>query len=367
MNIIGAGLAGLSAARTLAAAGVHVRLFSVQASERAQSNLAEGGINAALNVMGEEDSPREHFNDTLKGGCDLADPNMVRNLTQAAPEVVRDLAALGVPFHREDGHLIQRNFGGQKKKRTAYARSSTGKVLTAALIDAVRRYEAQGLAQRYPHHRFERLLFEGKTLRGVQVRDVYSDEVLLFRGPVLMACGGMNGLLPGATTGTAANTGSAAAALFVQGAAFGNLEFLQYHPTTAAITGKRLLISEAARGEGGRLFVYRDEAHREPAQRCYFMEEKAGPHGNLMPRDVISREIGALKEQVFLDISFLGKETIDKRLPEVRDLCAKYGEIDITREPIPVRPAVHFFMGGLAVHLNHETRIRNLFAVGECA
>ena len=99
----------------------------------------------------------------------------------------------------------------------------------------------------------------------------------------------------------------------------------------------------------------------------YFMEEKYGPGGNLMTRDVISQEIDALGGRVFLDISFLEKDVIDGRLPEVRDLCAKYGGIDVTREPIPVQPSVHFFMGGLAVHLNHETNIRNLFAVGECA
>lgn len=122
-----------------------------------------------------------------------------------------------------------------------------------------------------------------------------------------------------------------------------------------------MLISEAARGEGGRLYFERN------GKRIYFMEEKYGARGNLMTRDVVSREIGALKEQAFLDISFLGKKVIDERLPEVRDLCAKYGNIDVYKQPIPVEPSVHFFMGGLAVHLNHETNIRNLFAVGECA
>ena len=121
-----------------------------------------------------------------------------------------------------------------------------------------------------------------------------------------------------------------------------------------------MLISEAARGEGGRLF------YRENGRNVYFMEEKYGPNGNLMTRDVISREIDALGGAM-LDISFLGKAVIDERLPEVRDLCAKYAGIDVYREPVPVQPSVHFFMGGLAVHLNHETNIRGLFAVGECA
>ena len=210
INIIGAGLAGLSAAKTCAEAGIRVRLISSQPSERAQSNLAEGGINAALNVMGEDDSTENHFRDTMKGGCDLADPNMVRNLTQDAPDIVMEMDRLGVPFHRENGHMVQRNFGGQKKKRTAYAKSSTGKVLTTALIDAVRKYEVQGLVERYPHHRFEKLILRNEAAAGVLVCDRYSGKETVMAGRVLMACGGMNGLFAGATTGTTANTGSAA-------------------------------------------------------------------------------------------------------------------------------------------------------------
>ncbi|MEE3457470.1 MAG: FAD-binding protein, partial [Lachnospiraceae bacterium] len=124
---------------------------------------------------------------------------------------------------------------------------------------------------------------------------------------------------------------------------------------------KKMLVSEAVRGEGGRLF------YLENGKRVYFMEEKYGPRGNLMTRDVVSREIEATGKDVFLDISFLGAKEIGRRIPEVRDLCRKYRGIDITREPIPVSPSVHFFMGGIAVRLNHETNIENLFAVGECA
>ncbi|MBQ9385060.1 MAG: FAD-binding protein, partial [Ruminiclostridium sp.] len=133
INIIGAGLAGLSAALTLAENGIKCRLISAQQSERAQSVLAEGGINAALNTMGENDTPELHFEETLKGGCYLADPNAVEALTQSAPAVVKKLAFLGVPFNRNaNGSIMLRSFGGQKKKRTAFAQSSTGKMIMTA-------------------------------------------------------------------------------------------------------------------------------------------------------------------------------------------------------------------------------------------
>lgn len=362
MNIIGAGLAGLSAAKTFAEAGIHVRLVSYQASERAQSNLAEGGINAALNVMGEEDSIRGHFEDTLRGGCYLADPNMVRNLTDGAPGIVMEMDSLGVPFHRENGHLIQRNFGGQKKKRTAYAKSSTGKVLMTALIDAVRRYEAEGLVERYPHHRFERLILKNGRACGVQICDRFRDQEIVLEGAVLMACGGMNGLLGGLTTGTTSNTGAAAAMLLEQGVEFANLEFLQYHPTTVSITGKRLLVSEAARGEGGRLFYLDMDGNRR-----YFMEEKYGERGNLMPRDVISREMVMLGKPVCLDLTGLDEKTWGVKLSDLREEIIHYLGIDPAAELVPVSPGIHYFMGGILVDEHHRTNIPDLYAAGECA
>jgi len=266
--IVGAGLAGLSAAISLAEQGRKSCLISLQPSERAQSVLAEGGINGALDLMGEQDSPLEHFRDTMRGGCDLADPDAVAAMTEAAPEIIRSLEALGVPFNREKGRIIQRNFGGQKKKRTAFAKSSTGKILMSALIDAARRYEAAGFIRRYPHLQLTDLLVEEAVCRGLRIQDSYTGQVLELSGPVLLCTGGLNGLFPGMTTGTTANTGDASAIAFLKGAAMGNLEFIQYHPTTVQIAGKRLLVSEAARGEGGRVYVNQD------SRRCYFMEER---------------------------------------------------------------------------------------------
>ncbi|MBQ9393443.1 MAG: FAD-binding protein, partial [Oscillospiraceae bacterium] len=152
VNVVGAGLAGLAAAITLAEQGVKCRLISAQPSERAQSVLAEGGINAALDTMGEHDTPAEHFADTMRGGCYLEAESSVRNLTDHAPEVVRWLVRLGAPLMAKNGQLILRNFGGQKKKRTAYAKSSTGKMIMTALIDEARKQEAAGRIRRYPHH-----------------------------------------------------------------------------------------------------------------------------------------------------------------------------------------------------------------------
>lgn len=393
VNIVGAGLAGLSAALTLAKQHQPCRLISAQASERAQSVLAEGGINGALNNMGEGDSILLHEEDTCLAGCQIADEEAVRGLTGHAPAIIQMLADLGVPFNRQDGKILQRSFGGQRKKRTAFAKSSTGKMIMHALIDEVRKYEVLGLVERYPHHLFEDLLIrEGnpeylhqeqgsipeylrqeqggelkeKVCCGLLIRDVYTGEEMRFAGPVLMACGGMNGLFPSRTTGTLINSGNAAARLFARGVRFSNLEMIQYHPTTLAIAGKRLLISEAARGEGGRLFV------RRSGEPWYFMEEKYPEFGNLMPRDVVAREMYFVTHeadcdpQVYLDMRGISKEIFQKRLSDLRAELLHYGKPDPEREPIPVEQGIHYFMGGIDVDVFHQTNLRFLYAAGEC-
>jgi succinate dehydrogenase / fumarate reductase flavoprotein subunit len=367
VNIIGAGLAGLMAAITLAEKGVGSRLFSVQPSERAQSVMAEGGINGALNTMGEDDSPENHFQDTMGAGCDIADPEAVRGLTNTAPNIIEMLRDLGVPFNRsKDGTILQRNFGGQKKKRTAYAKSSTGKIIMTALIDEARRYEIDGLIQRFPSHELIRLLIhEGKAV-GAAVKNTYTGELIAACGPVILACGGMNGMFPGRTTGTTANSGDAAAIAFSQGVIFSNLEMIQYHPTTIGIPGKRCLVSEAARGEGGRLYIDRN------GKPWYFMEEKYPELGNLMPRDVVSREMyfvlhdESLGNQVYLDLTGLPKETWKKKLPDLRQEIIDYLNLDPAKVPVPVEPGIHYFMGGIHVDVQHRTNIGNLYAAGEC-
>ena len=372
INIVGAGLAGLSAALTLSEAGLPSRLISVQTSERAQSNLAEGGINACLNVMGEEDHVREHFTDTVRGGCDLADPNMAAGLCLAAPGIIRELIGYGVPFQREKGKLVQRNFGGQKKKRTAYVKSSTGKMIMAAMIDAVRRYECEGLVERLSHHEFRQLVIKEGICSGVLVHDKFRGEDLVLSGTVILAAGGMNGMFPGQTTGSTANTGDAAAVLFAQGVEMANLEMVQYHPTTVQIAGKRMLISEAARGEGGRLFYYGDGTDRAGSRgderpKVRFMEEKYGEKGNLMPRDVVSREMAICGRQVFLDLMGLPDAAWEKKLSDLREEIIHYLAIDPKQEPVPVAPGIHFFMGGILIDEEHRTNVPGLYAAGECA
>lgn len=367
VNIIGAGLAGLSAAITLARSGKPCALISSQASERAQSVMAEGGINAALDVMGEHDTTAEHFSDTMKGGVFLADPNAVAGLTDSAPDIVRWLHEIGVPFQFENGHIIQRNFGGQKKKRTAYAKSSTGKAIMTALIDEARKYEAAGLIERFPHHTAVDISVCSGKCSGTVVRDVFSGKMELFPGKVILAHGGLNGFFPGQTTGTTQNTGELAAALFARGMEFADLEFIQYHPTTVQIHGKRMLISEAARGEGGRLFTERS------GSRWYFMEELYPELGNLMPRDVISREMFKVIHdpecggQVYLDMTGLPQQTWKHKLSDLRAEIIDYLGVDPVEEPVAVSPGIHFFMGGIYVNEKHETSIPGVYAAGECA
>jgi len=369
INIIGAGLAGLSAAITLSGQGYVCNLISMFPSERAQSVLAEGGINAALDTMGENDTVEEHFADTMKGGVYLSDPNAVEGMTSKAPETVKWLLRLGVPFNISDGKLVLRSFGGQKKKRTAYAKSSSGKIITSALIDEARKYECAGNIVRFPHHEVTRIVLDDdkKICKGVEMVDLYTDEKYFCPGQVILATGGMNGIFPEKTTGTVHNTGDLISSAFCDGIKLANIEFIQYHPTTVGIPGKRMLISEAARGEGGRLFVMRD------GRRWYFMEELYPELGNLMPRDVISREMvklgarGDCDKQVYLDMTGISKEVWDAKLSDLREEIIDYLHIDPAIGPVAVEPGIHFFMGGYRVNEDHSTDIEHLHAAGEAA
>lgn len=366
IQIIGAGLAGISAAIHLARRGVPCNLFSLQPSERAQSVLAEGGINGALNTMGEDDSPALHFSDTMRGGGYLADAAAVRGLAESAPEILRWLISLGVPFNMQNGELMLRNFGGQKKKRTAYARSSTGKIIMTALIDEARKFEAAGLIHRYPHHEFLRLLTIQNTCLGVRIRDSYTGEIADYAGRNIICSGGMNGVFPGMTTGTSQNSGHVTATLFAQGVHLGNPEMLQYHPTTIGISGKRCLVTEAARGEGGRLYILRG------GKPWYFMEERYPELGNLMPRDVVAREMFFVRQredcenQVYLDLTGLSPEVWQFRLSDLRSELLHYLGTDPKTEPIPVQEGIHYFMGGIDVDIRHRTSMNGLWAAGEC-
>ncbi|MBP3761456.1 MAG: FAD-binding protein [Ruminococcus sp.] len=366
INIIGAGLAGLSAGIHLAKAGIPCSIFSLQISERSQSVLAEGGVNGALDTMGEGDVVENHFNDTMKGGVFMADPNAVENLTHGAPEILRWLESIGVPFNMENGRIVQRNFGGQKKKRTAYAKSSTGKIIMSAVIDEARKYEAKGLIKRYPHHEFIRLILENKTCTGVRIKNCYTGEMYDFRGAVILCSGGMNGIFPEKTTGTTQNSGDVTATVFAQGALIGNPEMVQYHPTTIGISGKRCLVTEAARGEGGRLYIERN------GEKWYFMEEKYPELKNLMPRDVVAREMFFVRrmpecgDKVYLDMTGLDEKVWSRKLSDLREELIKYLNSDPKTTPIHVEEGIHYFMGGIDTDEFHRTNIKDLYAAGEC-
>ena len=364
--VVGAGLAGLSCCLTLARAGEPSVLVSAQPSERAQSVMAEGGINAALDLMGQHDTPADHFFDTMRGGCQLADPNAVWGMVREAPSIVADLIALGVPFHTEGGRMVQRPFGGQRKVRTCFAKSSTGKALVSAMVDAVRRYEAQGLVRRMAHHALCGLDVRGCTCGGAWVADLFGGATTWLAGPVVLATGGLQGIYGPLTTGTTVNTGDVTALALTSGVELANLEFVQYHPTTVPITGKRMLVSEAARGEGGRLFALRD------GRPWYFMEERYPELGNLMPRDVVSREEAtvmadpACTGRVWLDMRQVSRAVWRVRLSDLRDECRHYLGIDPAKEPIPVEPGIHYSMGGILVDEAHRTNVGGLLAAGEC-
>ena len=357
--IIGSGLSALSCAIELAKKGVCSTVVSPYPSERAQSVMAAGGINAAI---GKNDSPELHAEDTLKSGGNIAGKEAVLGLCSAAPEIIRWLDSLGVAFSRaESGEAALRPLGGQSRNRAAYAGACTGKQIMTALIREVRKYECSGVIERLLGRQFySALIKEGKCYGALLYNEKSRKLETVYADAVVAASGGQN-LLFGKTTGSTQCDGYVAAKLYEQGARLKNLEFIQYHPTTVETPQKRMLISEAARGEGGRLYYI------DNGKRVYFMEDLYGERGNLMSRDVVSKCIYDAPSQVYLDIAFLGEKIIKSRLSEVAEVCRKYADVDVTKESIPVYPSVHFFMGGLDVDANHKTAIDNLYAIGECA
>ena len=360
--VIGSGISGLSAAINCAKAGMKVVIVAPMPSERSQSVMAAGGINAVLKDHEDGDSYESHIKDTLDGGCNIAGKEAVRGLCENAEDVIIFLEGLGTVFSvDEKGTLLSRAFGGQSKKRTHYCGAATGKQIVSALTMKARSLEGKGLIEKRLWTWFHSGLIKNNTCYGVIVFNEATGSLEMIRSDaVIVATGGQNALF-GKSTGSVWCDGYAVGKLFMQGAKLKNLEFIQYHPTTFENGHKKMLVSEAARGEGGRLFYLDGE------KRVYFLEEKYGKGGNLLTRDVISREIASLNKQVFLDVTNIGKDVIDKKISEVRDICKKYADVDIAKEPIPVTPSVHFFMGGLAVNNNHETSIKGLYAVGECA
>lgn len=360
--IIGAGAAGLSAAIELAKNNVSSFLISDMPSQRAQSIMAQGGINAAYYTK--NDSYQEHALETFEAGRKIADYKAILGMCKCAPGIIKDLNRWGMSFSLdEEGKLATRAFGGQNKKRTFYASSSTGRQLMHTLMDHARKYEALGLIKCWSNTSFVRILKELNVAYGCQVyhHNTHTTEVVY--GKIIVASGGLNGLFNN-STGSLQNTGLVSANLFKSGVRFSNLEFIQYHPTTTKLYGKNMLITEAARGEGGRLFVLKK------GKPYYFMEEKYPEKGNLMSRDVVAKEeyeYTSQGQQVYLDLSHLGKDVLNTKLSSLVLDCKEFLHMDPSQEPICVEPGIHYFMGGIWTDINHRTSMQNVYAAGECA
>ncbi|HJJ54767.1 MAG TPA: FAD-binding protein, partial [Methanocorpusculum sp.] len=321
--IIGDGIAGLSAAITAAVNGAEVFIYSHSMSAHSQSVMAEGGINAALNTKGENDSPAIHKDDTIKAGCFLADEKAVEDLTNAAPDLVRYLGNRGVVFNRdENGNINLRPFGGQSKIRTAFANAGIGRQIVFALLGELRKRIAAGNVSIIVTKDFVTpLLGNDGQIVGAVFKDRTTLETEAVAADAVVVCsGGMAGFFK-RCTGSLLNDGNVTASLFTAGAKLANLEMIQYHPTTITTSKKQMLISESARGEGGRLFTIRN------GERWYFMDEWYPEKGSLMPRDVVSRAIYKVThdmhlgidggDAVGLDCTVLSSSVISERLHEI--------------------------------------------------
>lgn len=369
--IVGGGLAGLMATIKICELGLPVDLFSMVPVKRSHSVCAQGGINAAVNTKGEGDSPDIHFYDSIYGGDFLANQPPVKGMCYAGPGIIYLLDRMGVPFNRTPEGLIDfRRFGGTLYNRTAFSGATTGQQMLYALDEQVRFYEAQGLVKKYENWEFLSAVLDGeRRCRGIVAMDLHSMEVHAFKGEAVAICTGGPGLIFGKTTNSMINTGSAASSVYQQGAFYANGEFIQVHPTAIPGEDKLRLMSESARGEGGRMWVYKD------GKPWYFFEEKYPKYGNLVPRDIASREIYDIvynqklgiggEPMVYLDVSHLDKKFLDERLGGILEIYEKFIGDDPRKVPMRVFPAVHYSMGGLWVDYDHMTNIPGLFAIGE--
>ena len=369
--VVGGGLAGLMATIKLAEAGTSVDLFSLVPVKRSHSLCAQGGINGAINTKGEGDSPELHFDDTIYGGDFLANQTPVKNMTAAAPGILRMYDRMGVMFSRTpEGLLDFRRFGGTKVKRTSFAGATTGQQLLYALDEQVRRYEVEGLVQKYEQWEFLSAVLDEGTCKGIVAQDLRSMDIKAFAADaVIMATGGL-GIIFGKSTNSTICSGTAAGALYQQGAKFANGEFIQIHPTAIPGDDKNRLMSEAARGEGGRVWTYKD------GKPWYFLEEMFPNYGNLVPRDIATRVIYDVvynqglgvegEKMVYLDLSHIDAEYLRVKLGGILEIYEKFVGDDPTKVPMRIFPSVHFSMGGLWVDYDQMTSIPGLFAAGEC-
>lgn len=399
--VIGGGLAGLASTMKLAELGVSVDLISLTPVKRSHSVCAQGGINSCNDQTRQlGDSEWNHFDDTVYGGDFLNHQPPVKEMTDWAPKVIDLMDRLGVPFNRTgEGFIDRRRFGGTLYKRTAFAGATTGQQLLYGLDEQVRRRESEGLVKKYEFWDFlGPIIDESGRCRGAVAQDMVSMKIKAFPADAVVVATGGCGLLYGRSTMSVFCTGSAASRCFQAGAKYGNGEFIQVHPTAIPGSDKLRLMSESARGEGGRVWVPRKPQDvREPrdipeSERFYFLEERYPKYGNLVPRDIATREIfdicvneglsvDADKMSVYLDLTHIPKAELDRKLGGILEIYEKFQGVDPRVEPMRIFPAVHYSMGGLwadyvknedtgglqaGAPRNHMTNIDGLYAIGEC-
>ena len=381
--VVGGGLAGLAAVIKIAEAGGKVDLFSIVPVKRSHSVCAQGGINSAKNLKGEGDSTFAHFDDTVYGGDFLANQTPVKQMCDQGPAIIDLLDRMGVPFNRTpEGLLDFRRFGGTLFHRTAFAGATTGQQLLYALDEQVRRFESEGKVTKYEGWEFLSAVLDSiGAARGICAMDLRTMETRTFPADAIIICTGGNGAIFGKSTNSVVCTGSAQSALYQQGAFYANGEFIQVHPTAIPGEDKLRLMSESARGEGGRVWVPRDKNDKRVARsipeadRWYFLEEWYPKYGNLVPRDVATRAIFKVvyehgmgidgQPMVYLDLTHIDHETLNRKLEGILEIYEKFVGDDPREVPMKIFPGMHYTMGGLWVDFEQRTNIPGIYAAGE--
>ena len=366
--VVGGGLAGLACSVKLAELDVKVKLFSMVPVKRSHSVCAQGGINATNEIARQQGySEWIHFDETVLGGDFLADQPPILEMANWAPKIIDLLDRMGVPFNRtKEGQRALRLFGGSMFKRTFYAGATTGQQLLYALDEQTRRYESEGKVDKFEFWEFLWPILHDGACVGIVAQDMRTMEIRSFRGDAVVMATGGNGLIFGKSTMSVICTGGAASRCMQAGAIYANPEMLQVHPTAIPGEDKCRLMSESARGEGGRVWVPKtpkDDRHPNDipeGERWYFLEEKYPKYGNLVPRDIATREIFQTcldgygvggGNMVYLDlrdqVEKIGRDGVMKKLAGILEIYEKFVGVDPLSEPMKIFPAIHYSMGGL--------------------